>query len=289
MKGMGRSGPATLGVHAAGLVPPDLLAGMTLHLLAHQPPLHVGERASGGRPPASPIAGGVWVRERYTVHRPLDRDDRFAVTGAAVGRHVRKGRRYGTTSSMCHDQAGRRVTTNLTTGLLAYRAEEGLADTVEGVAPDDAPAPRADRDAASANPHDEALRTAQVGEELGGEPVVVSLAMMAARDTTDPDNPIHSDPEEARRAGLDRPIAGGSHVLAFALEPVIARFGARSLLHGTHVDVRWRAPAMADETIVPTALVSRSDDDTIELALRVDLADGTAAMVGTVTVPLMRR
>ena len=296
-KGMGDHGPTTRALAASGWVQPDLLTGLTLFLLANQPrrprPEHEsgsdgdsgsGDTASGDT--ASPIAGGVWVRERFTIHRPLARDDAFVVTGQNTGRHVHKGRRYGTTISSTVDSAGRPVATNATTGLLAYRVVDGLADGVEGIPVADTPVPRPDRTAAAANPHLDALRSATAGTTLGGEPVTVSLAMMAARDTASPDNPIHSDLEAAKAAGLDRPIAGGSHVQAFALEPILAAFGPEVLFHGAHLETRWRAPTRADETIVPTATVASVSDDGVVVELAATLDDGRTAMVGTVEIPL---
>jgi acyl dehydratase len=292
---MGDFGPATRAVTAAGRVPPDLLTGLTLLLLAKQPRTPRdntdSDEPNADEPnadeKASPIAGGVWVRERYTVHRPLDRNDRFTVTGANTGRHVHKGRRYGTTTSTTIDSAGRLVATNVTTGLLAYEAVDGLADGVEGVPVAETPVPGPDHEAATANPHVDALRAATPGTTLGGSPVVVSLAMMAARDTSSPDNPIHSDLEAARAAGLDRPIAGGSHVLAFAFEPILAELGPEVLFHGAHVDTTWKAPTKADQTIVPTATVTAVDDDLITLDLEVVLDhNGRQAMIGTVQIPV---
>jgi acyl dehydratase len=294
-EGMGPYGPATRAIAAAGQVPPDIVTGMTLFLLAKQPRGESGNRTNknegGGTDgvaegSASPIAGGVWVRERFTVHRPLDRQDPFTVRGENTGRHVHKGRRYGTNTSTTVDSAGQLVATNVTTGLLAYEVVEGLADGVEGVPVSDTPIPGPDHEAAAANPHLDALKSATAGTTLGGDRVVVSLAMMAARDTSSPDNPIHSDLEAAKAAGLERPIAGGSHVLAFALEPILAEFGLEALFHGTHIDARWKAPTKADETIVPTATVTSSTDQLVSLELTVTLDDGSVAMVGTVEIPL---
>ncbi len=306
-EGMGDHGPATRSLVAEGSVPPDLICGMTLFLIARQPskprPADAEPGQAGSKPKgAAGVAGGVWVRERFTVHRPLDREHPFEVTGEAVGRHVRKGRRYGTTASRAVDTEGRPIATNLTTGLLSYRPEPGLADQVEGRPADEIPAPGPDRAAASANPHREALAEVRVGDRFGGDELTVSLAMMAARDTANPDNPIHSDPEEAKRAGLSRPIAGGSHVLAFAIEPLLAAWGVEALSHGAAFDIRWKAPTEADAVIVASATVASVTappvaegelaegevDTEIVVDLEVTLADGPVAMVGTVTVPVGR-
>ncbi len=284
--GMGEHGAATRSVVRSGFVQPDLITGMTLFLLARQPRPERRTDRSGPKPKASPIAGGVWVREQFTIHRPLPRTDPFQVSGESTGRYIRKGRRYGTTSARCHDSGGNLVASNLTTGLLAYRVEPGRVDGVEGLPLEDTPAPEPDRAAASANPHLDALRTAKPGQTVGGQELTVTLAMMAARDTAQPDNPIHSDPEEAKRAGLAKPIAGGSHVLAFAIEPILAHFGPEVLSHGAKFDVRWKAPTESDTVIVPTATVTDTGPDRVVFDLAVRLAAGPEAMVGTVTVPL---
>lgn len=285
--GMGDYGPATRELAARGFVPPDLITGMTLFLLARQPrPEPKPDGGASGPAKASPIAGGVWVREQFTIHRPLARAEAFEVTGESTGRYVRKGRRYGTTRSRTTDGAGRPVASNLTTGLLSYRAEEGRSDVVEGLPLDQTPGPEPDWDAAADNPSATAIRATEPGTTLGGEPAVISLTMMAARDTAQPDNPIHSDPEEAKRAGLARPIAGGSHVLSFALEPLLAAWGSHCLSHGTRFDVRWRAPTECNVTIVPTATVTEVQPDRALVDVSVALADGPVAMVGSLTIPL---
>ncbi|MEM7273522.1 MAG: MaoC family dehydratase, partial [Actinomycetota bacterium] len=273
----------------AGYVVPDLLCGMTQYLQARQR-RRDPERDSGRTTATSvtPSTGGVWVRERFTTHRPLATTDRFLVEGESTGRHVHKGRRYGTTKARTVDSDGSLVATNLTTGLLSYRVEDGVADGVEGLAPDDTPAPGPDHGAAAANPHVDTLRHLAPGQRLDPEPLVLTLAMMAARDTANPDTAIHSDAEMARAAGLERPIAGGSHVLAFALEPILAATGPHALSHGATFDVRWRAPTHCDVTIHPRVTVTTTEPDRVGFDLAVDLADGITAMVGTVTVPLPR-
>ena len=280
--GMGEHGPGTAALVQAGYLPPDLVCGMTLFLLARQP------REEREPKTASPIAGGVWVREQFTIHRPIDRSDPFTVTGEATGRYVRKGRRYGTTSSRTHDSSGRLVATNLTNGLLAYRVVDGIEDHQEGIPLEQTPGPGPDHDAAVSNPHLNAIQSSTQGTQLGGDELVVSLAMMAARDTSNPDNPIHSDLEAARRAGLAKPIAGGSHVLAFALELLLAEWGPSSIHHGSHFDIRWKAPTEADAAIVPAATISAVTSDRVDVDLEVQLVDGPTAMLGRLTVPLPR-
>lgn len=280
--GMGDHGAALRSLVADGFAQPDLITGMTLTLLAGQPRR---PRADGTKK-AGATAGGVWVREQYTIHRPLPRDDVWSSEGEGTGTYSKKGRSYSTTACRSSTSDGDRFATNLTTGLFSYRPDPDLQDSVQGLPLEETPSPEPDWHAAAANPHLEQLRRAEVGTVLGGETVVVSLAMMAARATDKPDNPIHSDVEQAKKAGLARPIAGGSHVLAFALEPIMAAFGNQALLHGTKFDVRWKAPTESDVSIVPSATVTAAEPDRVVLDLHVGLQAGPTAMVGTVTIPL---
>lgn len=280
--GMGEYGDATRSLVERGMVQPDLITGMTLALLAKQPrkPRADGEKKASG------VAGRVWVREQFTIHRPIDHADAWQVQGESTGTYVKKGRSYSTTASRSQTQDGSRFATNLTTGLFSYVPNPDLADSVQGLPLHDTPSPEPDFEAAAANPHRSELAKAVVGTTYGGDKVLMSLAMMAARDTDNPDNPIHSDIEQAKKAGLAKPIAGGSHVLAFAMEAVMQAFGEQSLLHGAQFDVRWKAPTENDVMIVPSAAVQEVAADRVVFGLKVDLAAGATAMVGTVTVPL---
>ncbi|MEM9176779.1 MAG: MaoC family dehydratase [Myxococcota bacterium] len=281
---MGDHGPTIGKLLAAGTLPPELMTGLTLFLLSGQPrrPRPLGAPNRKGAPG---VSGRIWAREQQTIVRPLRIGEAFVVEGSSSGQHVRNGRRYGTTESATVDAEGRPAATNATTGLLSYRPAPDLVDGFEGLDPATRALPRPDFEAAARNPHLDALATAEVGEELGGTPVTVTLAMMAARDTSDPNNPIHSDPEAAKAAGLAKPIAGGDHVLAFALEKVMARFGAEVLLHGTCLDTRWKAPTECDVAIVPRARVTEVRADRVAIDYEVVLESGPTAMKGALVIP----
>ncbi len=283
-EGMGQWGEQTQALVADDLVPPDIMTGLTLFLLSSQKREPGKQKIPGG---GGGVAGGVWVRERFTIHRPLTRSEAFIVKGESVGRHVHKGRRYGTNRCQTFNTSGELVGTNVTTGLLAYKVEEGLADTLEGQAPDEIPTPQPDWQAAGANPCLETLKALCKGDEFSGEPVLVGLDLMEARDTKKPDNPIHSDPELAKKAGLEKPIAGGSHVLAFVLELILQHAGRHALLHGASFDVRWKAPVYAGLTILPRVSVSAATADRVVFDIEATLELGATAMVGEVTVPLV--
>ena len=282
--GMGQWGKETCALAAEGIVPPDMMTGLTLFLLSSQKRDPAKKQAMPGG--GGGVAGGVWVRERYTIHRPLQRDEAFNVAGESVGRHVHKGRRYGTNRCQTFNAVGELAATNLTTGLLAYKVEEGLADQLEGQSPDEITAPAPDWSVAPNNPCLEQLKSLKVGEEFGGDAVRVGLDLMEARDTKKPDNPIHSDPELAKKAGLAKPIAGGSHVLAFVLEVIMANVGRHALLHGANFDVRWKAPVFADLVIFPHVRVAAVAADRVVFDVNATLETNATAMTGTVTVPL---
>lgn len=281
--GMGQWGAETRSLHAEGIIPPDLMTQLTIFLLSSQPRDPEQKIPGGG----GGIAGGVWVSERCTLHRPLRADEMFTVTGGSLGRHVHKGRRYKTHRSETINAAGELAGSNLTTALLAYTVEEGLADMLEGEDPDQLQPAGPDWSVAGNNPHLDALKALSMGDEFGGDAVLVGLDLMEARGTKNPDNPIHSDPELARKAGLSRPIAGGNHVLAFSLEVLMAQVGRYALLHGASFDIRWKAPVYADMTIFPHVRVVQADEHQVVFDIDATLESDATAMVGQVTVPLV--
>jgi hypothetical protein len=287
LAGMGKEGRASRALVERGLAPPELATGLTLALLRGQSH-EAGDRrpSTVGRGDSRPsaVAGGVWVREQLTLHAPLPLDESLTMSGASLRRFVRKGRLYGVTRSETRGADGRLIASNLTTGLEHYRADAG-EDHQEGVPADALPQIGPDAAGAMANPALEVLRARHPGERIEGEPVEISIERLRDRDGPDPANPIHSDPEAARRAGLDVPIAGGAHVLAFAQELVLQTWGLDALSHGALVDARWIAPVRAGTRIVPSVEVRDVSGDLLELGVEVR-CDGAPACVGSVRIPL---
>ena len=279
--GMGEEGPETRALTADGYVPPDIMAGLTLFLLGRQQK----HPDPAGLPGAGRVAGGVWVREDFTIHQPLGRNDAFTVRGEALGQYVHKSRRYAISRSQTFGPKGL-VATNLTAGLVAYRAEEGLADQVEGLAPDQLESPPASWETAADNPGRTALASLKKGRLLQTDFFPLSLAMMTARETSKPDNPIHSDPEVAKKAGLAKPIAGGSHVLAFALELIMQAGGRMSLLYGASIQTRWKLPVYADARVQMRVRVAETKPDRVVFEAGAELESGAIAMTSRITLPL---
>ncbi len=275
------AGPS-LRLIARGSVPPCALVGMNLALLVSQP------RAP--RPDGSPapdgVAGGVWVRERVTLHRPVSIDEELVTRGGGVRSYVRKGRRYSTTLSETRSAGGELVVTTETTGLSRYRADPTLVDSEEGPAESATPHPAPDARHARENPALAALRSLRVGDAWTGPEAHVTLELLRARDGARPRNPIHTDPEAARAAGLDAPIAGGSHVLAYAQELVLERLGDDALCFGACTDARWLSPVRAGERLESHVTVERVQTGAVELALEAR-CDGAVAMRATLLIPLL--
>jgi hypothetical protein len=188
------------------------------------------------------------------------------------------------TRSETRDASGRLIASNLTTGLEHYRADAG-ADSEEGVAGDEIAPPGPDAAGALTNPALDVLRARRVGERLEGEAVEMSIERLRDRDGPDPANPIHSDPEAARRAGLEVPIAGGAHVLAFVQEIVLQAWGLEALSHGTCIDARWISPVRAGARIVPAAQVTGTGADLLEVSFELR-CNGSAACVGRIAIPV---
>ena len=273
---LGAFGLATRQLAAEGFVTPDVLMGQTLALLAGQPRTQRTEEKAL----ASAIEGNVWVREQVTIHRPVRIDEVWAVTGTSARRYVRKGRRYGVTLSKTFSADNQLLVSNCTTGLFSYRADSTLDDANEGLEESEVHIPSAD------------LSVARCQAEVGAghsiaidSPVEMTLAFMQTRDGRAPKNPIHSDPEKARRAGLTAPIAGGSHVAAFAFELLMREWGPDVLLHGAHIDVRWKSPTYAGDRLEPRAVVSSVTRDTITLEIAVD----PTKLAGSVVIPRQHR
>jgi acyl dehydratase len=234
LRSLGPQAHASRALFDAGFVPPDVLTAITLFLLTSQP----RPKPDPTERPSS-IAGGVWTQEQITYHRPMRIGEKIEIQGEIARRWARAGRRFSVTTSQTRDAQGRLLVSGCTTGLVQYRRDPDLADEEEGRPESDVVRPAPDAAAASANPSLEALRALRESDRIVGPSSEVSLQQMQAREGERALNPIHSDPEAARQAGLDAPIVGGGHVLAFLQEMLMQAWGPEALLHGAHFDVRW--------------------------------------------------
>lgn len=283
---LGKGARASQALVAAGLVPPDALAVVTLMFLTGQPRGERPRESSRSAPEKkrSAVAGSVWVREQYTIHGPVRIGEPLVARGEVSRQSVRSGRIYSTTVSQTRSADGAPRVTGCTTGLVRYRRDETLVDREEGRAEADVSVPRPDATAAAENPARDALRALCVGDVIRGPATEVTLDMMRVRDGGQSRNPIHTDPEAARRAGLPAPIAGGAHVLGFLLETLMQAWGSEALLYGACFDVRFTSQVRAGAAVEPFARVAAATEGEVGLDLRVD-CEGRVAMRGTLVVP----
>jgi acyl dehydratase len=279
--GLGDAAHASRDAFDRGLIPPDVLVGASLFLLASQPR---APRADGAKPKGA-VAGGVWVREQVTFHHPVAVGQELVISGESAQRFVKRGRLYGVTICETHSAEGCLLVSNRTTGLLRYRKEEGAPDEQQGLSDSELPPCAPDWAAAVGNPAREQLAALRVGDRIEAPRAVITLEMMRARDGKRDQNPIHTDPEVARREGLAAPIAGGSHVLSFLLEALMRAWTPEALLHGAHLDVRWTGQTYAGTGIESSAEVVRAEGRSVLVALEVRGED-RIAMSGTLEVPL---
>ena len=196
-----------------------------------------------------------------------------------------KGRQYSVSNSKTTNERAEPLVTNRTTGLVRYRADPDLADAETGRAEADLSCAAPDWESAARNPAAAALRSAREGDAYSGPTCEVTLEMMRERDGGRNTNPIHTEPEQARRAGLAAPIAGGPHVFGFAQALLMRAFGAEVLLYGTHIDVRWRAPVHAGQCVTASARITRVATDRVVFDFQVERED-VVAMLGSAVVPL---
>ena len=109
--------------------------------------------------------------------------------------------------------------------------------------------------------------------------------MMQAETGPDDRNPIHTDPAVAQAAGLDKPIAGGPHVLASVLELMHGEIGGQALSHGAHLDVRWISPVEDGDAVTARVVVGALTETHLELEATAAVGE-RVAMVATIEVPL---
>ena len=124
-------------------------------------------------------------------------------------------------------------------------------------------------------------------ERLEGEPLPITQEgiLRYARLSND-FNPLHTDPEFARRTPYGGTIAHGTLNFAPVLG-TLARLTGDPWLRGVEVTVRFIAPARPGDTLTPT-LERRPEEDTpTALAYRVACRnqEGQEVLVGTAHLP----
>lgn len=270
LAGLASDCPATAALVAEGYLPPEALVAGSVHLLSSH----------------YDIAGGIYAREQLTLRRPVRLGEALTVDGSLAARFVKRGRLYRQVLATTRDDSGGVVAESRTTSLARYRSQPGddtesSLDAGRAEAPGVGPAPANNRHLSALS----TLSTLSPGLAWSAEPRTYTLEMMQAETGPDDRNPIHTDPEAARAAGLAKPIAGGPHVLASALELLHRELGPHSLSHGAHLDVRWTSPVEDGDVVMARAEVAELHGARLVVAAKAAVGE-RLAMVATIEIPL---
>jgi acyl dehydratase len=112
----------------------------------------------------------------------------------------------------------------------------------------------------------------------------LQLALFAA--ASGDHNPLHLDPEVARRAGFDRPLVHGMLTMALAGRLLTDRLGV-GCVHMLHT--RFTGVACVGDTLELHATLEREADGLAHYALRGVTGRGSEAITGSATVGPPRR
>jgi 3-hydroxybutyryl-CoA dehydratase len=91
-------------------------------------------------------------------------------------------------------------------------------------------------------------------------------------------NPLHLDPEAARRAGFPDVIAHGMYSAGLVAADLVRRYGEGALLHYA---VRFRSPVHLGDTLTLTCGARVESDGVPELSLVLTRQTGEVAMTAT--------
>jgi 3-hydroxybutyryl-CoA dehydratase len=91
-------------------------------------------------------------------------------------------------------------------------------------------------------------------------------------------NPLHLDPEAARRAGFPDVIAHGMYSAGLVAADLVRRYGEGALLHYA---VRFRSPVHLGDTLTLTCGAWVESDGVPELSLVLTRQTGEVAMTAT--------
>jgi len=177
------------------------------------------------------ISQSVHAGQQLEVHALPRLGSTLTVSGRAVDKFVKRGRRYVQIATTTRDETGVQIASGLTTGVVVYGEAEG------------ADAPRAEAPGA-----DE-----PVIETVGPLERVMSKAAMVLYESEGERN-IHTDDDFARFVGLPSAIATGTLFLAYVFDLLYRRYGFASVV-GTQLDVRIRQPVFAGDRVVTTGEV----------------------------------
>jgi acyl dehydratase len=95
---------------------------------------------------------------------------------------------------------------------------------------------------------------------------------------------VHSDPEVAKKVGMERPIASGQNQLAFLHEMLQSRFGD-GWVRGGRISVRWLKPLYLGDVVTPMGSVStvevQGSRTRVAMEVWCENQDGDRTAIGT--------
>lgn len=217
--GLGEIDPAYLDTRrAAGLVAHPLFP------VCYEWPLAVESRA---RQLGDEVAlHGVHATHDLTLHRPVRAGDRLTTTAAVVAVTPRRAGAYVLTRYETRDAMGERVSTTDYGSVYL-----GVACEPEGALP----APAWGRREADEDPKDEGEPKPEWTE---GVPIATTLAHVYS-ECARIWNPIHTDPEVAKRAGLPGTILHGTATLALSVSAALRHQGEGAATRVTRLGCRF--------------------------------------------------
>lgn len=182
------------------------------------------------------ISQSVHAGQQLEVHAVPRLGSTLTVSGRAVDKFVKRGRRYVQIATTTRDDVGVHIASGLTTGVVVYGEAEGAGTGRPEDGADDAPAI----------------------ETIGPLERVMTKEAMVLYEAEGERN-IHTDDAFAQAVGLPSAIATGTLFLAYVFDLLYRRYGFGSIV-GTQLDVRIRKPVFAGDVIVTTGTVVERGD-----------------------------
>ena len=205
------------------------------------------------------ISQSVHAGQQLEVHALPRLGSTLTVSGRAVDKFVRRGRRYVQVATTTRDDAGVHIASGMTTGVVVY----GEADSAGSPRPEEASA------------------AAAVIETLPPLERVMTREAMVLYEPEGERN-IHTDDDFARFVGLPSAIATGTLFLAYVFDLLYRHYGFARVV-GTQLDVRIRKPVFAGDRIVTTGVVVERSGGRDHLQVACTAPQG-AVIAGTAAV-----
>lgn len=177
-------------------------------------------------------AGTIHAKQEFEFLHPIKAGMRVLCAGKIEDKYMKRGRKYVEIRTRASDMQGRELVRSKIVMVLPSEKEEG-----EG---------------RKARRSEQAVR---VGEEIPPVTKMITQEVIERYAEASGDfNPIHIDPEFARRAGLGGTIAHGMLTLAY-LSQMLMEFFGEGWVQGGHLSVTFLAPVRPGDRITARGTV----------------------------------